>query len=109
MAYYKQHVFFCVNQRDNGKKCCNYAGATTACQYAKHRIDELGLKGKGRIRISSAGCLGRCADGPVLVIYPEGAWYTYSSESDVEKIIQSHLIQGEPVNELMLSAVDNSI
>lgn len=100
--YYHKHVFFCINQREDGSMCCNNAGATEACHYAKKRVSELGLKGKGAVRISSSGCMGRCSEGPVLVVYPEGVWYTYTSNEDVEKIIQSHLIEGKRVDELLL-------
>jgi (2Fe-2S) ferredoxin len=70
--------------------------------FAKNRVKELGLSGPGKIRINKAGCLDRCADGPVMVIYPEGIWYTFIDTEDVEEIIQSHLIQGRPVERLQL-------
>jgi (2Fe-2S) ferredoxin len=63
----------------------------------------LGLSGSGKIRINKAGCLDRCTDGPVAVIYPEGIWYTFIDTEDVEEIIQSHLIQGRPVERLQLT------
>ena len=66
-------------------------------------MKELGLAGPGKIRINKAGCLDRCADGPVLVIYPEGVWYTYVDEEDIEEIIQSHLIKGCTVSRLQLA------
>jgi len=70
--------------------------------YAKNRVKELGLSGPGKVRINKAGCLDRCADGPVLVVYPEGVWYTLVDAEDVEEVIQSHLIQGRPVERLKL-------
>jgi len=63
----------------------------------------LGLAGPGKIRVNKAGCLDRCADGPVMVIYPQGIWYTLVDQDDVEEIIQSHLINGRPVERLQLS------
>jgi (2Fe-2S) ferredoxin len=63
---------------------------------------ELGIHGPGKIRVSKTGCLGRCASGPCLVIYPEGVWYTYSSFSDLDQIIDSHLIAGETVEQLLI-------
>ena len=77
MSYYKHHVFFCLNQRDPPEKCCNNAGATEMQAYAKARIKALGLSGKGRIRINKSGCLDRCEEGPILVVYPDEVWYTY--------------------------------
>ena len=102
MSYFKHHVFFCCNQRDEGESCCNNLGATAAQTYAKDRIAQLGLKGKGNIRINKAGCLDRCDDGPVLVVYPDETWYTYVDSEDIEEIIQEHLTHGRVVERLKI-------
>lgn len=102
MSHYKHHVFFCLNQRDEGRPCCADRGAAQVQEYAKRRIKELGMNGQGQVRINKAGCLDRCEEGPVLVVYPEAVWYTYVDETDVEEIIQSHLIQGQPVDRLKI-------
>lgn len=70
--------------------------------YAKQRSKELGIAGKGRVRINSAGCLDRCEEGPVCVVYPEGTWYTYVDEEDVDEIIDSHIVRGKPVKRLQI-------
>lgn len=100
MSHFKHHVFFCCNERAPGETCCAARGAVAAQTYAKDRIAALGLKGKGQIRINKAGCLDRCDDGPVLVVYPEGVWYTYIDHDDIEEIIQEHLIHGRVVERL---------
>ena len=102
MSYFKHHVFFCCNQRGEGESCCNNLGATAAQTYAKDRIAQLGLKGKGNIRINKAGCLDRCDDGQVLVVYPDETWYTYVDSEDIEEIIQEHLIHGRVVERLKI-------
>ena len=71
MSYYRHHVFFCTNQRDEGHQCCNQCGAQAARDYVKQRCKELGISGPGKVRINNAGCLDRCELGPVLVVYPE--------------------------------------
>lgn len=71
-------------------------------EYAKERVKELGLAGAGRIRVNAAGCLDRCEQGPVCVVYPEGIWYTYVDEFDVDEIIASHLLDGKPVERLKI-------
>jgi len=102
MSYYQRHVFFCCNQRDNGEKCCNDAGAKEMRGYAKDRVKALKLTGKGKVRINSAGCLDRCEEGPVIVVYPEEVWYTYVDKSDVDEIIEEHLVHGRVVERLRI-------
>ena len=100
--YFERHVFFCMNQREDGRPCCAERGAAIAQKHDKRRIKELGLNGKGKIRINQAGCLDRCDEGPVLVIYPEGTWYTYVDTSDIDDIIDSHLVGGKVVDRLKI-------
>ena len=70
--------------------------------YAKRRVKELGLAGAGQLRVNQAGCLDRCEEGPVCVVYPEGVWYTYVDEEDIDEIIESHLVNGKPVKRLQI-------
>ena len=102
MTYYRHHVFFCVNQRANGEACCNNHDAEGVRDYAKQRIKELGLSGRGKVRINSAGCLDRCAEGPVIVVYPEEIWYTYVDKSDIDEIIEEHIMNGRIVERLRI-------
>ncbi len=99
---FKNHLFFCLNKRNNGSECCDQHNAFALFEYAKNRVKELGLSGPGKVRVNKAGCLDRCADGPVMVVYPEGIWYTFVDTEDIEEIIQSHLILGRPVERLQL-------
>jgi (2Fe-2S) ferredoxin len=100
--YYRYHVFFCTNLRERGLSCARreYAWARN---YAKARIKMLGIHGKGGIRINSAGCMNRCVEGPIIVIYPEGTWYTYSNKNDIDDIIEQHLIGGRRVDRLLIA------
>lgn len=102
MSYYRHHVFFCVNQRANGEACCNDHDAEGVRNYAKQRIKELGLSGRGKVRINSAGCLDRCQEGPVIVVYPEEIWYTYIDKSDIDEIIEEHIMNGRIVERLRI-------
>jgi len=98
---FKHHLFFCLNERSNGENCCAQHNAFELFTYAKNRIKELGLSGAGKIRVNKAGCLDACNLGPVMVIYPEGTWYTFIDTDDIEEIIQSHLIKGKSVERLL--------
>lgn len=102
MSYFKHHVFFCTNQREDGKSCCSDHQAAEMQAYAKARIKELGLRGKGLVRINKAGCLDRCEEGPVLVVYPDNVWYTYVDQEDIDEIIEEHLVGGRIVSRLQL-------
>lgn len=102
MTFYRHHVFFCVNQRASGEACCANHGSPALREYAKQRIKSLGLAGRAQIRINTAGCMDRCAEGPVIVVYPEGTWYTYVDERDIDEIIDEHLLNGRIVERLRI-------
>jgi (2Fe-2S) ferredoxin len=100
--FYKHHIFFCNNVRQNGKKCCSQNGAKELYLYAKDRCRESSMLGKGGIGVSESRCLGRCEHGPVVVVYPDDVWYQYIDEDDVDEIIESHLIGGKEVEHLKI-------
>ena len=100
--YYKHHVFFCTNQRAAGEVCCANHGSPEMRDYAKKKIKTLGLSGPGGVRINTAGCLDRCDLGPVIVVYPEGIWYTYVDKEDIDQIIEEHLVHGREVARLKI-------
>ena len=103
MAYYQKHIFFCVNERREGKQCCHKAGADEMRDYAKKRAKELGIKlGHGQLRVNKAGCLGRCTEGPICVVYPDAVWYTYKNTDDIDEILERHIVRGEVVERLRL-------
>jgi len=104
MSYYSHHVFFCTNQRDDGRQSCNQCGARGARDYVKQRCKTLGIAGAGRVRINTAGCLDRCEQGPVVVVYPEDVWYTYVDHQDLDEIIEQHLVGGTPVERLRIAS-----
>ncbi len=104
MSYYRYHVFFCTNKREPGavRPCCADQGAVAARDYVKERVKALGLAGPGAVRINNAGCLDRCEEGPVIVIYPDETWYTYVDQEDLDEIIEEHLVNGRVVERLLL-------
>ena len=99
--YYKHHIFFCLNKRDNGEACCADHNADAMFAHCKARVKSEGLNGPGKVRVNKAGCLDRCAAGPVAVVYPEGVWYTYVDQNDVDEIVESHLKNGKVVERLL--------
>ena len=102
MGYYERHVFFCLNERDKGEDSCARHNAKDGFERCKSRVKKEGMSGPGKIRVNKAGCLDRCAGGPVAVVYPEGTWYSYVDGSDIDEIVDSHLKQGRVVERLLL-------
>jgi len=103
MAYYQRHIFFCTNMRTSGKTCCQNCDAQSMRDYAKSRCKELGISGKrDKVRVNSAGCLNRCNEGPVVVVYPDDIWYTYVDQEDIDEIIDEHLLNGRVVKRLQI-------
>jgi (2Fe-2S) ferredoxin len=102
MSHFQHHIFFCLNRRDEGRDCCACHDAERLQAYAKDRVKQLGLAGPGKVRVNKAGCLDRCEHGPVAVVYPEAVWYTYVDEKDIDEIVESHLLNGRPVERLMI-------
>jgi (2Fe-2S) ferredoxin len=102
MSYYRYHVFFCTNLRTDGSACCQRCNAQAMRDHAKHRTKELGIAGRGQVRINTAGCLDRCSEGPVLVVYPDDVWYSYVDQQDIDEIIDEHLTHGRVVERLKI-------
>ena len=103
MSYYERHIFFCLNRRDIGEACCADHDAQAGFDHCKARVKAEGLAGPGKVRVNKAGCLDRCAGGPVAVVYPDAVWYTYVDQHDIDEIVDSHLKQGKPVERLKLA------
>ncbi|WP_298289912.1 (2Fe-2S) ferredoxin domain-containing protein [Thiomonas sp.] len=104
MSHYKHHIFFCLNQREPNaaRPCCAGHGAEAAFEHCKAEVKRLGLAGPGQVRVNRAGCMDRCEQGPVCVVYPEGVWYTYVDLADIDDIVQTHLVGGRVVERLRL-------
>lgn len=103
MGYYERHIFFCENQRDEADRaCCARHGASELRDYCKGLVKAKGLSGAGKVRVNKAGCLDRCEEGPCVVVYPEGTWYTYVDKSDIDEIVEEHLVHGRTVERLKI-------
>ncbi|MCU7810667.1 MAG: (2Fe-2S) ferredoxin domain-containing protein [Candidatus Thiodiazotropha sp. (ex Notomyrtea botanica)] len=102
MSYYRYHLFFCVNEREDGRPFCAQHGAKEMRDYLKRKVKAAGLSGPGGVRVNTAGCLDRCSEGPVLVIYPEAVWYTFVDKEDMDEIFEKHLVGGEVVDRLRI-------
>ena len=103
-AYYQRHIFFCTNERPAGEESCANHCAADAAKHCKDAVKAAGLSGPGKVRVNKAGCLDRCAAGPVCVVYPEAVWYSFVDKHDIDEIVESHLKNGVVVERLRTPA-----
>ena len=101
-SYFQRHIFFCLNQRGGGEESCANHHAQKGFEHCKSKVKAERLAGPGGVRVNKAGCLDRCAGGPVAVVYPDAVWYTYVDNDDIDEIVESHLKNGVVVERLVL-------
>jgi (2Fe-2S) ferredoxin len=98
---YDYHVFVCANQKPEGKKCCGEETGMEAVKFLREKFR--GQDNEKKIRIQRAGCLDLCSRGPALVIYPEGTFYRFQNQDDLNLISEEHLKKGKLVENLVIS------
>jgi (2Fe-2S) ferredoxin len=100
---FQRHVFICTNHRPEGdpKGSCASKGSEEVRKAFKDAVERAGLK--GTVRANAAGCLDACAQGIAVVVYPEGVWYGGVKREDVQAIVDQHLVQGRPLDRLLMA------
>ncbi|HPZ05819.1 MAG TPA: NADH-quinone oxidoreductase subunit NuoF [Clostridiales bacterium] len=93
MDFYRAHVLIC------GGTGCTSSNSNKIKQELEAQINKNNLEKE--IKLVTTGCFGLCAEGPIIVVYPEGVMYTMVREEDVEEIVNEHFIKGRPVKRLM--------
>jgi len=103
MPKFEHHIFVCTNQRpqENPRGCCDRDGLGSLQLVFKQELAARGLKSS--VRANRAGCLDQCEHGPTVVVYPEAVWYGSVAPADVPEIIESHIVNGIPVERLVLA------
>ncbi len=100
----EKHVFVCTQNRPQGhpRGSCASSGCAEVMNEFMNEIQAQNLFEK--IALTNTGCMGPCMMGPSVLVYPEGVMYGKVSKEDVKKIIQQHLLEGNPLTELQVPA-----
>ncbi|MBE7058201.1 MAG: NADH-quinone oxidoreductase subunit NuoF [Ruminococcaceae bacterium] len=93
MQYYRSHVLVCAGTG------CTSSGSAVLFDEFEQRLKDAGIENE--VKIVKTGCFGLCAEGPIVVVYPEGAMYCRVTKEDVQEIVLEHLVKGRIVNRLL--------
>ena len=95
MNIYRSHVLIC------GGTGCTSSGSKALQKEFENQLKEKGLENE--VKLVETGCFGLCALGPVVVVYPEGAFYSRVQTEDIAEIVEEHLLKGRIVKRLLYS------
>jgi len=98
---FRHHVFVCEQRKPEGAPCCSARGSAAVIEALRREVASRGLQ--DAVAVTPCGSLGLCENGPNLVVYPEGAWYSHVAPADVPEIVAEHLQGGRPVARLLRS------
>ncbi len=89
----RSHVLVC------GGTGCTSSGSPAIREHLENELKKQGLDEE--IKVVQTGCFGLCALGPIMIVYPEGTFYSRVTEDDVTEIVSEHLLKGRPVERLV--------
>ncbi|MCF6219162.1 MAG: (2Fe-2S) ferredoxin domain-containing protein [Gammaproteobacteria bacterium] len=97
LSAYKRHMLVCV-----GPRCAKEGESQRLFESLGKKFKAAGIdKGALRVKRTRSHCFATCKGGPVLCIQPDGIWYYNVTEDNLDRIIDQHLVNGEPVEQLI--------
>lgn len=97
---YRSHVLVCAGTG------CTSSNSLRIIENFHKKLEETGYDKE--VQVIRTGCFGLCAAGPIVVVYPEGVYYSHVKPEDVEEIVNEHIIKGRPVQRLIYKEHDES-
>lgn len=113
---YRYHVLVCTSSGAGEEmftppdpqrnRFCGDKGGDEVRQQFWAELEKLGIE---YVKVTRLGCMVQHKQGPIVVIYPDGVWYAGVKSQDVIEIVQSHLIEGKPVERLVFHKMSNDL
>ena len=97
----RSHVLIC------GGTGCTSSGSVAVREAMAKELELAGLSDE--VKIVQTGCFGLCANGPIMIIYPEGTFYSHVKVEDVKEIVEEHLLKGRLVERLLHKETDEGV
>jgi len=98
---FRSHIFVCTQDKPEGVASCSANGSSRVLDAFRHELQSCGLANDALV--TTCGCLGACDHGPIVIVYPEGAWYSGVKPEDVSEIVRAHIVSGKIVGRLVRS------
>ena len=88
MEPFRFHVFVCMQEKPKDVPCCAASGSAAVLEALNAELSARGLRDE--VQVTTTGCMGTCENGPVIIAYPEGVWYSKVTTEDVQEIVAAH-------------------
>ncbi len=98
---FRSHIFVCTQEKPEGVTSCSASGSPRLLDAFRQELQTCGLANE--VMLTTCGCMGACDHGPIVIVYPEGAWYAGVKPEDAGEIVRSHIVSGKTVGRLLRS------
>ena len=99
MEPFRFHVFVCMQEKPKDVACCTASGSAAVLEALNNELAACGLRDE--VQVTTTSCMGTCENGPVMIAYPQGVWYSKVTPGDVRQIVFAHVNGGAVVERLV--------